>query len=142
MAVFQSNTLTVVDQTDNRKFEIYIKSNMPTAQIFNQNTEAYSPDWSSGLELTADVYLDSREMESYDKVSFQWSVDDGSNVTQVSTSRIYRITNNALASKPILTYICVASYQNITATSKITFTRTDTGLNGTDGAPAPAVQAQ
>ncbi len=142
MAIFQSNTLTIVDQTDNRKIEVYIKSNMPTAQIFNQNTGAYSPDWSSGLELTADVYLDSREIESYEKVSFQWNVDDGLSVTEVSKDRTYRITNNALASKPILTYICVASYQNITATSKITFIRTDTGLNGTNGAPAPAVQAQ
>jgi hypothetical protein len=133
MAIFQSNTLTIVDQTDNRKIEVYIKSNMPTAQIFNQNTGAYSPDWSSGLELTADVYLDSREIESYEKVSFQWSVDDGSSITQVATSRTYRTTNNTLASKPILTYICVASYQNISATSKITFARTDTGKNGADG---------
>ena len=139
MAIFQSNTLTIVDQTDNRKFEIYIKSNMPTVQIFNSNTGAYSPDWSSGLELTADVYLDSREMESYEKVSFQWSVDDGSSVTQVSTARTYRITSNALGPKPILTYICVASYQNITATSKITFTRVDTGLNGTDGVDGTGV---
>lgn len=148
MAVFQSNTLTIVDQTDSRKIEVYIKSNMPTVQIFNSNTGAYSPDWSSGLELAADVYLDSREIESYDNVSFEWSVDDGSNITQVSTSRTYKTTNNALGSNPILTYICVASYQNITATSKITFTRTDTGLNGSDGIdgkdglPAPAVQAQ
>lgn len=133
MAIFQSNALTIVDQTDNRKFEIYIKSNMPTVQIFNQNTGAYSPDWSFGLELTADVYLDSREMESYEKVSFQWSVDDGLSITEVSKNRTYRITNNTLASNPILTYICVASYQNITATSKITFTRVDTGKNGSDG---------
>lgn len=133
MAIFQSNTLTVVDQTDNRKIEVYIKSNMPTAQIFNQNTGAYSPDWSSGLELIADVYLDSREITSYDKVSFKWSVDDGLSITDVSNSRTYRMATNTLASKPILTYICVASYQNITATSKITFTRVDTGKNGTDG---------
>lgn len=133
MAIYKSSALTIVDQTDNRKFEIYIKSNMPTMQIRNSNTGAFSPDWSSGLELTADVYLDSREMESYSNVSFKWSVDDGSSITQISTSRTYRITNNALASKPILTYICVASYQNVTATSKITFTRVDTGLNGTDG---------
>ena len=133
MLTLQSNMLTIVDQTDNRKLEIYIKSNMPTTQIFNQNTKAYSPDWESGFELTADVYLDSREMESYDNVSFKWSVDDGSSVTDKSTSRTYKITDNVLKSNPILTYICVASYQNITATSKITFTRVDTGKNGADG---------
>ena len=131
MANLQSNSVTVVDQTDNRKFEIYIKSNMPTAQIFNQNTGTYSPDWSSGLELTADVYLESREMDSYNGVSFKWTVDDEEE--SVSTSRTYKITNNVLSSKPILTYVCVASYQNLTATSKITFTRTDTGLNGVNG---------
>lgn len=140
MLTLQSNMLTVVDQTDNRKLEVYIKSNMPTVQILNTNTGAYSPDWSSGLELTADVYLDSREIESYNGVSFKWSVDDGSSVTQVSTSRTYRITNNALASKPILTYVCVASYQNVTSTSKITFTRTDTGRNGTDGKDGTSVR--
>ena len=142
MATLQSNTLTIIDQTDNRKLEIYIKSNMPNSQVFNSNTGAYSPDWSSGLQLTADVYLDSREVESYDKVSFVWKVDDGSSVTELIKTRNYTTTNNALATKPILTYICVASYQNISATSKITFTRTDTGLNGTNGASAPTVQAQ
>lgn len=140
MLTLQSNMLTIVDQTDNRKLEVYIKSNMPTVQIFNQNTGAFSPDWSSGLELNADVYLDSREMESYGNVSFQWSVDDGSSVTQVSTSRTYKITNNALTHNPILTYVCVASYQNITATSKITFTRVDTGRNGTDGRDGTSVR--
>jgi hypothetical protein len=139
MATFQSNTLTIVDQTDNRKFEVYIKSNMPTVQIFNQNIGACSPDWSSGLELAADVYLDSREMESYENVSFQWSVDDGSSVASVSKNRTYRTTTNMLESKPILTYICVATYQNVTATSKITFTRVDTGRNGTDGVDGTGV---
>ena len=53
-----------------------------------------------------------------------------------------------LSSNPIITYVCKAKYQNIDAISQITFTRTDTGLNGidgvngTDGAPAPAVKAQ
>lgn len=142
MAVLQSNTLTIIDQTDNRKLEVYIKSNMPNSQVFNSNTGAYSPDWSSGLQLTADVYLDSREVESYDKVSFVWKVDDGSSVTELIKTRNYTTTNNALATKPILTYICVASYQNISATSKIIFTRTDTGINGANGTSAPTVQAQ
>jgi hypothetical protein len=66
MKTFQSTPLTFIDQTDSRKLEVYIKSNLPTVQIYNQNTGAYTPDWRAGekLTLSADVFLDSRSMKA------------------------------------------------------------------------------
>ena len=40
----------------------------------------------------------------------------------------------------IVTYICRVEYQGLTAFSKITFTKTDTGLNGTDGKDGTSVR--
>ena len=56
----QSTPLTFIDQTDSRKLEVYIKSNLPTVQIYNQNkaeSEAYTADWTEGenLVLSMDV---------------------------------------------------------------------------------------
>ena len=56
----QSTPITFIDQTDSRKLEVYIKSNLPTVQIFNGNSGAYTPDWTEGekLVLSIDVFLD------------------------------------------------------------------------------------
>ena len=44
---FHSSTVTFLDRTDERKLEVYISSNHPTVQIKNQNTNEYTPDWST-----------------------------------------------------------------------------------------------
>ena len=38
MKTFQSTPITFIDQTDSRKLEVYITSNMPPVQIFNGNS--------------------------------------------------------------------------------------------------------
>ena len=149
MKTFQSTPLTFIDQTDSRKLEVYIKSNLPTVQIYNSNTGAYTPDWREGesLILTTDVFLDSRVMTTaeYTETVIKWYRDEVSNNTEIQTNRnlkTLQITTNELGLTPIITYICEATYQGIVSSSRITFTRTDTGRDGTNGAPAPAVQAQ
>ena len=80
MKTFQSTPLTFIDQTDSRKLEVYIKSNLPTAQIFNQNTGAHTPDWRAGenLILSMDVFLDSRTMTTaeYNGTAIKWYKND------------------------------------------------------------------
>ena len=79
----QSNAITFIDQTDSRKLEIYIKSNLPTVQIYNKNesgSEEFTPNWENdkGLELKADVFLDSRKIEeNYSSTySVKWYKED------------------------------------------------------------------
>ena len=146
MKTFESAPLTFIDQTDSRKLEVYIKSNLPTTQIYNKNTGAYTPDWTTGdkLTITTDVFLDSRVMETseYDETTIKWYKDEISESTEIQknrNSKVLKITTNELSADPIITYICEATYQGIVSSSRITYVRVDTGKNGADGAPGTSV---
>lgn len=147
MKTFQSTPLTFIDQTDSRKLEVYIKSNLPTVQIYNSNTGAYTPDWREGekLTLTTDVFLDSRVMttEEYSSTLIKWYIDEVSDSAEITSNRnikTLQIATNELATSPIITYICEATYQGITASMRLTFTRVDTGLNGEAGADGTSIR--
>ena len=143
----QSTPLTFIDQTDSRKLEVYIKSNMPNTQIYNTNTGAYTPDWREGekLTLTTDVFLDSRVMTNteYADTLIKWYVDDVSDETEIQDNRnkkTLQITTNKLETAPIITYICEATYQGIVSSMRMTFARVDTGLDGKRGADGTSVR--
>ena len=143
----QSTPLTFIDQTDSRKLEVYIKSNLPTVQIYNQNNPesgAHTPDWREGenLKLEADVFLDSRIVEeAYSNTYFiKWYKDEISDNTEIAANKkTLQIATNELDTNPIITYICEATYQGIVASMRITFARVDTGLNGKKGADGTSV---
>ena len=129
--VFHSSTVTFLDRTDERKLEVYISSNNPTIQIYNNNTDEYTPDWSvTNLQLRTTVYLDSTQVTP---TTVQWYTRIGTTETLVGSTAILTISTNVLATNPIITYICRATYQNVSAVKEITFARTDTGKNGVDG---------
>ena len=142
-----SGGVTFMDLTDNRKLEAYITSNLPTTQIYNQNTKTYTPDWSTtNLQLSVDIFLDSTEVTTDTKTSIVWYKRIGTqSKIQVSTGANLIINSNQLIdNNSIITYICEATYNDTTtnppaAHTEIIFTRVDTGLNGTD---APTVVAQ
>ena len=152
MKTFQSTPITFIDQTDSRKLEVYIKSNLPTVQIFNQNkpvSEAYTPDWTEGekLILSMDVFLDSRTMTTteYNGTAIKWykndvEMSDGSIEDISDDKRKITIKDNILKDSPIITYTCEATYQGIVASTRITFTRIDNGLNGEAGADGTSVK--
>lgn len=130
----QSNQITFIDQTDSRKLEAYIISNLPTSQIYNVNTSAYSPDWSvTNLQLNADIYLDAEDVTTNSQTTITWYQKTNNTETQIATGSSCIIATNTLSNNPIMTYVCKATYQGIEARAEITFTRTDTGTNGKDG---------
>ena len=132
--ILHSSTVTFLDRTDERKLEVYISSNHPTAQIKNQNTGEYTPDWSTtSLQLSADVFIDSQDVTTDTQTTINWYTKIGNTETLVGTGESLRISTNSLATNPIITYICKSTYQNVDALSQITFTRVDTGVNGADG---------
>ena len=148
MKTFQSTPITFIDQTDSRKLEVYITSNLPTVQIFNQNSGAHTPDWREGenLVLSMDVFLDSRKMTvaEYNGTAIKWykndvEMSDGSIEDISDDKRKITIKDNILKDDTIITYTCEATYQDIVASSRITFTRVDSGLNGNDGADGTSV---
>ena len=139
-----TNQITFMDLTDDRKLDVYITSNLPITQIKDSNAGTYTPDWSStNLVLNADIYLDSVEVTDNKNTEIVWYEQiDANTKTQVGTSVSITIDANKMISSAMVTYSCEARYQNITAHSQLTFTRVDTGRDGSDGADAPAVIAQ
>lgn len=146
MKTFQSTPITFIDQTDSRKLEVYITSNLPTVQIYNQNkveSEAYTPDWTEGdkLIISMDVFLDSRTMTTaeYNGTIIKWYENDVE-INVDGDKRKIIIEDNILKSNAIITYTCEVEYQGIKSSSRITFTRVDTGLNGQKGADGTSVR--
>lgn len=144
-----STPITFIDQTDSRKLEVYITSNMPTVQIFNGNSGAYTPDWTEGekLVLSMDVFLDSRTMTTaeYNGTAIKWykndvEMTDGSIEDISDDKRKITIKDNILKDNAIITYTCEATYQGIIASSRITFTRIDSGRDGDDGVDGTSVK--
>ena len=142
-----SGGVAFIDLTDSRKLDAYITSNLPTTQIYNQNTKTYTPNWSStNLKLSADIYLDSKLVTSQSYTSIIWYQKIGTQTrTQVGTGSSLTINGNQLSSSVgIITYICEATYNDTsinppTAHAEIVFTRVDTGLNGSNGADGTSV---
>lgn len=144
MAKITSSPLTFIDQTDSRKFEVHISSNLPQVQTYDRNNAIYSPDWSkTALNLQASIYLDSTDITAnINDSDVEWYKNTISTATKIGSGKTLTINANVLSTEPIITYICQAKYQNLTTGTRIDFTRIDSGLNGTSGASAPAVQAQ
>lgn len=135
-----SSSITFIDNTDNRKIEAFISSNLPTTQIYNVNTQEYSPDWASQpLTLIPTVYLDSSDITS--DATIQWERKYGTDAAESITSdKNLIISSNELSQNSgMVTYICKAEYQSMTAITQIVFTRVDTGLNGVAGANGTSV---
>lgn len=149
MIKIQSTPLTFIDQTDTRKLEVYIKSNLPTIQIYNSNSGAYTPNWVEGdnLELKVDVFLDSRIMtdSEYNATDIKWykndiEMIDGTTEDISDDKKKLTIKDNILKDTPIIIYTCKATYQGISSLSHITFARVDTGLNGEKGSDGTSVR--
>lgn len=135
-----SDSVVFLDNTDNRRLDIYITSHLPTIQIKNVNTGTYTPDWTSTpLVLEADAYLDSQDVNS--KTTFAWYKKNavGSETLIQANARTITVNNNALNDGQLVTYVCKALYKVSSADSgiedieQITFTQVTTGENGRDG---------
>lgn len=149
MSVLATTSKTILDLTDGEGLSVYLASNLPRTQMYNTNTSAYSPDWTStSLVLTPTVYLNQTEIARTDsKLSFQWKRREGSgseaSLTTGETAGTgsnkgkLTVSQNKLGSvtSGILTYILTVTYTNsttgVTLTSKIesTFTLMSSGSN-------------
>ena len=132
-----SNTITFLDYTDGRKLDVYITSNLPTSQIFDSNNQTYSPNWVvTNLELSANAFLDSQDVTLDENTKIEWYMKIGSDAqTYIKDGNSMIVAQNIMSgSATMITYTCDVYYQDsIKSSAQITFTRIDTGLNGSNG---------
>ena len=138
-----SNTITFLDYTDGRKLDVYITSNLPTSQIFDSNNQTYSPNWVvTNLELSANAFLDSQDVTLDENTKIEWYMKIGSDAqTYIKDGNSMTVAQNIMSGNvTMITYICDVYYQdNIKSSEQITFTRIDTGLNGSNGKDGTSV---
>ena len=94
------------------------------------------------MTMRASVYLDSADITANTNVTFTWYKNEISTAAKIGSGKDLIIKTNVLATEPVITYICQATYQNLTASSRIDYARIDSGLDGVVGNSAPAVQAR
>lgn len=143
MAVLSSNQITFIDMTDNRLLTVNVHSSVPECQIYEVNTEKYIPSWEyTNAVLTPEIYLNSVQLPlTTSGLSISWTRKDGTNAETslsqdsgeyVLSNRI-QITKNILqSSSGMVTYICKATYQGITAYAQYSFYKLSTGKNAED----------
>ena len=130
MPTITSNNITFMDTSDERKLDVSVEANLPTSQIYDSNTGAYSPDWiTNNLVLEACVTLNLIDITQDKNTTITWSKKNSIGEVQSAGSgyRLTISTNELSDGSGIITYICTATYDGITATSQMTFTRVDTG---------------
>ena len=75
--VITSNSITFMDTSDERKLELSIESNLPTSQLYNSNTGAHSPDWTTkNLVLEACATLDLIDEIKNDIGLDEWDINN------------------------------------------------------------------
>lgn len=129
----KSSSIVFLDTTDDRKLEAYISSNLPITQIFNTNNNTYTPDWSTtNLRLSADIYLDSKDITDSANISWYIKGTIGEDLPKSNGKLLIVNSNNdGWSNSDFITYVCKAEYQGIYARKEITFTRVSTGKDGT-----------
>lgn len=132
-----SQPLVFLDTTDSRKLEVYVKSNHPTIQLYNNSQ--YIPDWSTNnLTLTASVFIDSEEITPETIKWYERLLGDASD-TLIDGNNNKEIKISSNMTKEIATFICRVEYQGIEAFTEIAFTRVSNGADGINGKDGTSV---
>ena len=137
-----SNQITTIDLTDNRSFTMHITSNLPTTQIYDASANTYAPDWmAKNLILNPQVFVGSSNIELDDNLlNIQWQRQEGTNDPTILTTGETVSENNLIVNRNMLsastsgfiTYICIATYDGMTTTGRLSFNLTSSGTNGTN----------
>lgn len=133
----QSNSIVFMDTTDTTKIDVHIASNYPTTQIYDANSNTFTPNWEvsgGSLRLTATVYADSTDVTN--SATYQW-FKDATDGASLSSTKNLAVRENILKNSTtgMVTYICKATYNNKEYENRITFTLITSGKNGVDGQP-------
>lgn len=131
--------------SDGKSLSAYLGANQPRTQIFDVNSETYSPDWSTTagkLVITPVVYANQTPIElTNSALSITWKRKDGSSSEAVLTAEetvsnnVLTVSANKIGSSGLLTYLAYVTYTDadtglpINAVAEISFAQVQTGQN-------------
>lgn len=145
MPIIATGSQTIVDLSDGKSLSAYLGANQPRTQIFDVNSETYSPDWSTTtgkLVITPVVYVNQTPIElTNSALSITWKRKDGSSSEAVLTAgetvsnNVLTVSANKIGSSGLLTYLAYVTYTDadtglpINAVAEISFAQVQTGQN-------------
>ena len=134
MAIKASGQITIVDLSDSRQLSVYLTSNLPKTQILDQDSNTFSPNWtSSNLKITPNIFLNQTAIAlGSTGLSVSYKRRDGSGAeSSLATGEsvsggILTVNQNKLStsSSGLITYICYISYID-PQTEQTIYTQTD-----------------
>ena len=147
MAIIATGSKTIIDLSDGKSLSVYLGSNQPRTQIYDVNTNAYAPDWTTTagkLVITPVIYANQTAIALSDKaLAISWKRKEGSssetalasgesvsgNTLIVNTNKLSAITSGLLTYIAYVTYTDPDNGMAINATADITFAMVKTGQN-------------
>lgn len=145
MAIIATGSQTIVDLSDGKSLSAYLGANQPRTQIFDVNSETYSPDWSTTagkLVITPVVYANQTAIElTNSALSITWKRKDGSSseasltTEETVSNNVLTVSANKIGSSGLLTYLAYVTYTDadtglpINAVAEISFAQVQTGQN-------------
>ena len=147
MAIIATGSKTIIDLSDGKSLSVYLGSNQPRTQIYDVNTNAYAPDWTTTagkLVITPVIYANQTAIALSDKaLAISWKRKEGSssetalasgesasgNTLTVNTNKLSAITSGLLTYIAYVTYTDPDNGMAINATADITFAMVKTGQN-------------
>ena len=145
MPIIATGSQTIVDLSDGKSLSAYLGANQPRTQIFDVNSETYSPDWSTTagkLVITPVVYANQTPIElTNSALSITWKRKDGSSseagltAEETVSNNVLTVSANKIGSSGLLTYLAYVTYTDadtglpINAVAEISFAQVQTGQN-------------
>ena len=134
MAIKASGQITIVDLSDSRQLSVYLTSNLPKTQILDQDSNTFSPNWTSNnLKITPNIFLNQTAIAlGSTGLSVSFKRRDGSSaessltVGETVSGGVLTVNQNKLSASGsgLITYICYISYVD-PQTDQTIYTQTD-----------------
>lgn len=118
MANIARGQITIVDLNDGKSINLFLSSNQPATQIFNQENNSYVPNYGAkNLVITPEVYVSGTSTNQVSKLKGtpEWKINGSTAINNfgatAATSSPYALTvKNNLSSATTLTIECTVIY--------------------------------
>ena len=139
MAINVSGSKTLTMLSLGSSLTVDISHNYNLFQVYDPNTNAFAPDWSSidtPLNLKAIAYYNGKDVTS--EATYEWTscYDSSSEVSSIGTTKELAINTNVLQGHTSITYTVKVTYNKLTTANDITFTLINAGKDGQNGGEA------
>lgn len=149
MAIVASGQITLTDLNDSKQLQLFIGSNQPKTQIFNPNTSAYTPNWTTSKPVltpqlfiagtNTDIIASAKSVKWFEGTNSSEIVSNANYTVGTTGAKTLTINTNILASKDSQLFVCEIVYTDsatgfdVTCKADFEFAKVTNGQKGEQG---------